>query len=621
MENAEVFAPPFQLNPSTNDVHSYSEPDKVRVRHIDLDLEPSFDRRTLEGSVVLTIEKAPRHLTAPLVLDTRGLSVHAVEASADGESFRNAKYEVGSEDPILGAPLRISLLPQESKVRINYSTASNATALQWLNPAQTAGKKFPFLYTQSQPIHARSWIPIQDTPRIRLTYTARVRTPMGLCAVMSVGNNPKANCGDFYAFSMERPVPPYLIALAIGDIGFASTGTRTGVYAERPVLQSAAYEFADAEKMLERAEQLYGPYLWGRFDTLVLPPSFPFGGMENPGLIFVTPTLIAGDRSSVSVIAHELAHAWSGNLVTNATWSDFWLNEGFTTFIERRIQEDLYGKVRAEIEEVLAQERLAEEMRKLEPRDQILHIDLTGRDPDCGTTLVPYVKGALFLKSLEEAFGRDRFDDYLKRYFARFSFQSITTEEALNHLKNNLLDKCPDVAVQVSLREWIYEPGLPTSAPMAVSESLNRIRKQAEEWQKHNVNHLRTQDWSAHEWLHFLRSLPSDLGSRKMRELDETLHLTQRTNAEILHQWLLMAVRNQYEPACPRLKEFLATVGRRIYIKPLYEELVKTDAGKKFAEAIYGTVRSSYHPISQATIDKIVGGHNGSERPAGGKGL
>jgi len=228
---------------------------------------------------------------------------------------------------------------------------------------------------------------------------------MGLCAVMSVGNNPKADCGDFYAFSMEKPVPPYLIALAIGDIGFASTGTRTGVYAERPVLQSAAYEFADAEKMLESAEQLYGPYLWGRFDTLVLPPSFPFGGMENPGLIFVTPTLIAGDRSSVSVIAHELAHAWSGNLVTNATWSDFWLNEGFTTYIERRIQESLYGKDRAEIEEVLAQERLAEEMGKLEPRDQIFHIDLARRDPDCGTTLVPYVKGALFLKSLEKAIG------------------------------------------------------------------------------------------------------------------------------------------------------------------------------------------------------------------------
>jgi aminopeptidase N len=612
MKNVETVPLPFQFKRSTSDLHSYSQPDQVRVRHIDLDLTPSFERRTIEGSVVLSVEKSPGHLSAPLVLDTRSLDLHAVAASADGESFRDAKYEIGPEDPILGAALTIDLLPQESKVRIRYSTASDATALQWLSPAQTAGKRFPFLYTQSQAIHARSWIPIQDTPRIRMTYTARVRTPMGLCAVMSVGNNPKADCKDFYAFHMERPVPPYLIALAIGEIGFAPTGTRTGVYAELPLLQSAAYEFADAEKMLETAEQLYGPYLWGRFDTLVLPPSFPFGGMENPSLIFVTPTLIAGDRSSVSVIAHELAHAWSGNLVTNATWSDFWLNEGFTTYIERRIQEHLYGKARAEIEEVLAQERLAEEMGKLELRDQVLHVDLTGRDPDSGTTLVPYVKGALFLKSLEKAFGRPRFDQYLKSYFAKFAFQSITTEEALTYLKNNLLDRYPEVAVGTSVQEWIYEPGIPASAPLAVSESLDRIRKQAEDFQP-GAKSLPSNDWGAHERLHFLRSLPLDLGSEGMRQLDQALHLTATRNSEILQQWLLMAVRNLYAPAYPRLEEFLTTVGRRIYIKPLYEELVKTDPGKKFAQTIYSRVRDTYHPISQAAIDKIVGVPKGSE--------
>jgi leukotriene-A4 hydrolase len=181
-----------------------------------------------------------------------------------------------------------------------------------------------------------------------------------------------------------------LIALTVGDLSFTSTGSRTGVYGEHEVVESAAHEFAEAEKMVEAAEDLYGPYLWRRFDILILPPSFPFGGMENPGLIFATPTLIAGDRSSVSVIAHELAHAWLGNLVTNATWSDSWLNEGFTTYIEYRIQERLYGKSRSEVEQVLAQQRLAEEMANLEPRDQVLHIDLDGRDPDCGATLVPY---------------------------------------------------------------------------------------------------------------------------------------------------------------------------------------------------------------------------------------
>jgi hypothetical protein len=425
---------------------------------------------------------------------------------------------------------------------------------------------------------------------------------------MSADCNPQSQLDGFYEFRMSHLIPSYLIALAVGDLSFAATGNRTGVYAERPLIDDAAYEFAEAEQMIQAAEELYGPYLWGRFDVLMLPPSFPFGGMENPGLISLTPTLIAGDRSSVSVIAHELAHAWSGNLVTNATWSDFWLNEGFTTYIEYRIQERLYGKSRSEIEQVLAQQRLIEEMARLEPRDQVLHIDLEGRDPDCGSTLVPYVKGALFLKSLERTFGRPRFDNFLKEYFSHFKFQSITTEEAISYLKENLLGKYPGIAFpEETLAEWISKPGLPASAPLATSEVLDKIGRQARDWTNGDASHFRPGNWSAHEWLYFLRMLPSELGAARMKELDDAFQLTQTGNAEILHQWLLMALRNQYRPACDKLEEFLSTVGRRIYIKPLYEELVKTAAGKQMAQTIYRTVRSCYHPISQATIDKIVG--------------
>jgi len=431
MENVEAVTPPFKLSPSPSDDHSYSEPDKVCVRHIDLDLEACFDERILRGSVVLTVEKAAEYMSAPLILDTRRLCIHSVEASSDGRSFISVEYKIGPEDPILGAPLRISLLPAESKVRIRYSTSGNASGLQWLDPAQTAGKDYPFLYTQSQTIHARSWIPVQDSPAVRLTYSAQVRTPRDLLAVMSGGNNPPATRGESHSFRMVRPIPPYLLALAVGDLDFISTSSRTGVYAERPVVARAADEFKEAEEMLRVAEELYGRYLWGRFDILVLPPSFPFGGMENPGVAFVTPTLIAGDRSAISVIAHELAHAWSGNLVTNATWRDFWLNEGYTTYIEYRLQGRLYGKARADMEQVLAQQRLIDEMKTLEPRDQVLHIDLTGRDPDCGATLVPYVKGALFLKSLEETVGERRFDDYLKNYFDHFNYHR-TGNQLLN---------------------------------------------------------------------------------------------------------------------------------------------------------------------------------------------
>jgi leukotriene-A4 hydrolase len=598
---------------TTRDVHSYSEPEKVRISHVDLELHASFERKVIEGIAILKIVRTKNSGSDPLVLDTRGLSINQVEVGRHDQAFKIAKYRMGPIDRVLGAPLVVELPADADRVRISYKTGSNASGLQWLDAAQTAGQQSPFLYTQSQAIHARSWIPLQDTPAVRITYSARVQVPAGLLAVMSAADNTASPRNGWFEFQMDHPIPSYLIALAVGDLSFAATGNRTGVYAEPQVIDRAAYEFQEAEKMLEAAEQLYGPYLWGRFDILVLPPSFPFGGMENPGLIFVTPTLIAGDRSSVSVIAHELAHAWSGNLVTNATWSDFWLNEGFTTYIEYRIQERLYGKSRAEMEEVLAQQRLAKEMAKLEPRDQILHIDLEGRDPDSGTTLVPYVKGALFLQSLEKAFGRQRFDDFLKSYFFHFKFQSITTEQAINYLKTNLFEKYPEVPFDESLSEWIDEPGLPASAPRASSELLGKVRQQAEEWQGCNANHLRTQNWNAPEWLYFLRSLPPELGAEKMKELDETFHLTRAKNAEIVQQWLLMAVRNQYEPAYSRLEEFLATVGRRIYIKPLYEELVRTDDGKRFAQAIYSRVRNTYHPISQAAIDKIVGAPNASE--------
>jgi len=592
-----------------SDPHSYSETDKFRIRHVDLDIQVLFDKRKLEGTAVLTIERLGASQSRSLVLDTRDLNIHRVEVAGRAGTFQDTAYHLGISDPILGAPLIIDVPQGIRRVRVAYSTSPHASALHWVEPIQTVGKRFPFLSTQSQEIHARSWIPLQDSPSVRLTYLARIRTPANLSAVMSAGCKPAVDRGGSYRFEMNHPIPPYLIALAVGDIAFAPTGPRTGVYAEPAVIESAKYEFADAEQMLEQAEQLYGKYLWGRFDILVLPPSFPFGGMENPSVIFVTPTLIVGDRSAVSVISHELAHAWSGNLVTNATWSDFWLNEGFTTYIERRLQERLYGRDRADMEDVLARQRLEEDMKSLPPQDQILHIDLDGRDPDAATTSVPYVKGAMFLKALEEIFGRQRLDSYLRSYFSHFAFQSVTTDQALAYLKDNLLRQNPELASRLPLHEWIFEPGLPKSAPKMVSQSLATVKERAQQWLKGELplESLQTQNWSADEWLYFLCSLPNDLGLGKMQQLDSVYHLTQSKNPEILKQWLLMAIVNRYSPAYPRLEAFLTTVGRRIYIKPLFEELVKTEEGKRFAQAIYSRVRSGYHPVSQAAVDKIVG--------------
>ncbi|HEX5082222.1 MAG TPA: M1 family metallopeptidase [Blastocatellia bacterium] len=592
-----------------HDAHSYANPEQVRVRHIDLNLDVLFDRKVLKGYTILAIERTQPGADT-LKLDTRDLKIISVLAASDGTGFAPAQFTLGAADKILGAPLTVQLPPRATKVSIEYETSPNASGVQWLEPAQTAGKKHPYVFTQSQAIHARSWIPLQDSPGVRATYSATIRTPKELRAVMSAAHS-AATDGmrtGIYKFEMPQAIPPYLIALAAGDIAFKPLGNRTGVYAEPVTLDKAAREFEDTEKMVAATEQLYGPYRWDRYDILVLPPSFPIGGMENPRLTFVTPTVLAGDKSLVSLIAHELAHSWSGNLVTNATWRDFWLNEGFTTYLERRVTEAIYGREREEMEAALALQNLKKVMDDLQDADEILHVNLTGRDPDEGFTLVPYEKGALFLRLLEETFGRERFDQFLKGYFDHFAFQSITTDDFIAYLKKNLLDPNPELAAKIPLDEWINKPGLPAGAPKPQSDAFAKVEAQAKEWLegKTPAAKLQTKQWSTQEWLHFLQSLPKQLTANQLKELDRAFGLTKIGNAEIAHQWLLISIRNNYETAYPRLEEYLTSIGRQKLIKPLYEELVKTPAGKERALKIYARARPGYHPIAQTSVDKIV---------------
>lgn len=597
-----------QTNSAAEDFHSYSNPAHVRVRHIDLDWQVLFEEKKLKGTATLTVQRVSRDREAPLILDSRNLHVEKVETSSGGRRFIPADFSLGTTDKILGSALKISLPPNATKVRIHYSTDPTASGMQWLDASQTAGKKDPFVFTQSQAIHARSWIPLQDTPQVRVTYTARVRTPRHLLAVMSAENDPRAVRDGDYRFRMRQPIPSYLIALAVGDLSFRPLSRRTGVYAEPSVVETAAKEFSDTEKMVQATERLYGPYRWGRYDILVLPPSFPFGGMENPRLTFATPTILAGDKSLVALIAHELAHSWSGNLVTNATWRDFWLNEGFTVYLEGRIQEAVYGRDRAMMEAALGLKDLQEELSTLEDRDEILHVDLKGRDPDAGFTDVPYEKGALFLRHLEATFGRTRFDRFLRGYFNRFAFQSITTEQFLDYLKVNLLDRHPDLAAKVPVEEWVFKPGLPSSAPKPTSPAFARVEAEAQRWLRGELaaNRISATAWTTQEWLHFLKSLPQTLERKQMAELDQAFGLTKSGNSEIAFQWLVMAIRNNYEPAYSRLEEFLMTIGRRKFIKPLYEELAKTEAGKERAMRVYRRARPSYHPIAVASIDEVL---------------
>ena len=577
------------------------------MRHLALDLDVDFARRRLSGSAILRLERTDPSAER-VHLDTRGLEIERAE-SGDGSRWSKARHEFGPADPILGAGLSVELPAGHDRVRIFYATSPNASGLQWLEPAQTAGRRHPFLFSQSQAIHARSWAPVQDTPAVRITYEAVVRTPPDLVALMGAAGNSTGERGGSYRFSMPQRIPAYLMAIAAGDIAFTPLGPRSGVYAEPSVVARAAAEFSDTERMMAAAERLYGPYRWDRYDILVLPPSFPFGGMENPRLTFATPTVLAGDKSLVALIAHELAHSWSGNLVTNATWSDFWLNEGFTTYIERRIVEEVYGADAAAMEAVLGRQDLEDELARLDDRDEILHIDLGGRDPDEGATRLPYEKGALLLRSIEELYGRTRFDEFLRQYFGHFAFQSITTADFVAYLRAHLVGSDGGAAATLPLEEWIERPGLPAVAPRPVSEALGRVARAAEAWNAGRTDEARRAfpAWTTQERLQFLRRLPTPLPPARLAELDAAFALSSSGNSEIAFQFLLMALRAGYGGADARLEEFLVSIGRRKFIKPLYEELVRTDAGRARARAIYARARPGYHPIAVDTVDRIVG--------------
>jgi aminopeptidase N len=591
----------------TRDPHSFSHPDEVAVDHLKLDLTVDFDQRQLAGRASLRLTD---HTAERVILDTRDLTIRRVTLDDGTGDNTEARFTLGDEVKFLGRPLEIQIQPGTKWVHVDYTTSPDAAALQWLNPEQTTAGRWPFLLTQSQAILARTWVPVQDTPGVRMTYEATVRVPKDLLALMSAENPTQKNAGGVYQFRMPQRIPSYLLALAVGDLEFRPLSSRAGVYAEPNVVERAAWELADTPKMIDAAEKLYGPYRWGRYDILILPSSFPFGGMENPRLTFATPTILARDRSLISLVAHELAHSWSGNQVTNATWNDFWLNEGFTTYVESRIMEALYGKEYEDMLAVLGRGDLEETLEELggpTGPDTRLRLELAGRDPDEGMSDIAYEKGALFLRTLEQAVGRQRLDKFLRGYFDTFAFQSMDTARFVDYLRKNLLDGDEAKVRELKIQEWIYEPGLPSNAIEVRSAALDKVDQVVAALGGGTpASQLQTQGWTTHHWLHFLRSLPQPMDVQSMTQLDDAFQFSSSNNSEILSAWLLLAIQNRYERAYPALERFLTGMGRRKFLQPLYTELAKTPEGTERALRIYKQARPGYHSVSRQTIDEIL---------------
>ena len=697
--------------------HSYANDGEFLITHMDMRLAVNFADKTIEGWVEYSLVHAylrdnrkpgsvpPYHFNPItgnhiLLLDHRDMDVLGVYAGGSfdkksGKLKKGAKgllFEVGSgaADTLLyGKPLEIEVPRSQSKIVIHYKTRPSAGALQWLSPAQTYDQTHPFLFSQSQAILARTWIPLQDKPSVRFTYTSEVRVVCGAAGAATVGANgsrtsttdcigvedPDINPTDFnvvmsavklgnpegdivsnnkvHRFEQKKPIPSYLMAIAVGSFGYKSLGNNTGVYAEHKLLQKAAWEFADLQRMVDAASEMFGEYAWGDYNVLVLPPSFPFGGMENPVVTFATPTIIAGDRSLVSLLAHELAHSWSGNLVTNRTWDDFWLNEGFTVYVESRIMEQLYGKNYADMLRVLGKGELDKTlgwMLKDAPEDSHLRLHLGDRDPDEGLTDIAYEKGRFFLMMLEQLYGRAAFDEFLNGHFRKYAFGTVTTDLFLADLKafheqqvalNSKLLVWRDFEPLVLA--WVDGEGLPNPQvvggfPKVESQEFQRVEQQVSKYFASgeplhpgssipcDALVIDTSGFTTHHWLHLLRKLhtradgsPGRLSREEMAGLDARFHFTQTQNAEIACDWFVLSIQSDYRPAYQAMHDFLLKVGRRKFLMPIYEALlaqfVVKDGkyepafaqGKEMATEIFLQAEPGYHSVAARSLRELLG--------------
>lgn len=584
------------LPTETVDPFSYSRPQLARVNHLALDLEVDFDQHILSGEASWTIS---HDHAEEIILDVRDLEILEVLLGADRVS---ATYALDDPDPVFGQALHIQLTPETDMITIRYRTTPKSTALQWLDPEQTESGVTPFLYTQSQAIHARTWIPCQDSPGVKFTYSARIRTPRQLMAVMSAENPTNKNSSGSYTFRMNQPIPSYLMALAVGDLDFRPVGPRTGIYASPEVMEAAVYEFGELENMLTTIESRFGPYLWDRYDILIMPPSFPMGGMENPRLSFITPSVIAGDRSLTDLIIHEMTHSWAGNLVTCATWNDIWLNEGIDVYLQRRVSRILYGDDYAEMSAELGYNSLQETIASLGENnpDTRLKLDMAGRNPEDGMSGIAYQKGYSFLDAMGRATSPTKVDLLMNAWFRRFDFESVATADFLAFAREKLIDTS---RVRFDMDQWVYGTGLPASAYHPDAQGFRFVERQIDAFKASgSIADLDTTEWLPMQWLYFVQHLPDQTD---YQALDQAFHFSASGNSEILCAWFEQCLRNGYiDPIMDPLSAFLRRIGRTKYVKVLYEAMIENKRLDN-AWSIYQQARPRYHALTRKSVDEL----------------
>jgi leukotriene-A4 hydrolase len=605
------------------DLSSYSKPDEAVITHLDWIVSVDFDEQYLDAKATYTIKKLRPDATR-VILDTANLEIVGVQ-NVDGISLDFVLDLVVRNKEHLGRRLEVQFPEQQQDkgdsviITIMYQTTKQCSALQWLPPSQTAGKQFPYLFTQCQAIHARSLVPCQDRCGVKFTYNAVVTVPKWSTALMSALLEKVESCVEdetkkLYTWKQTVPISSYLLALAVGDLAKKEISKRCAIWSEPSIVDAAAWEFSETEDFLAAAEAITGSeYVWGRYDLLCLPPSFPYGGMENPCLTFVTSTLLAGDKSLADVVAHEIAHSWTGNLVTNATWDHFWLNEGWTTWLQRKIMAHVKkNPTYLDFDAIEGRKSLIDTItHEMPPEATSLVLNIGDADPDDSYSTVAYEKGFTFLLYLERLVGTPKYETFFKAYIKRFSTKTLTSEDFRDFFMEQFNDN--ESVKEIDWDTWLYGQGMPPVLPpldqsMArASTDMASVWVAVDRYEKPPPAKDEMKSWSSLQIVCFLDALQVETSSNPLQvstlgAMNGLYHFADSKNSEILFRYCQLAIASEDSSILPIAIRFITSQGRMKFVRPLYKSLYRSDFGKDLAVKTFLNNQDFYHPIATKMI-------------------